>query len=539
MGETCIIQVMDYTLPTYSFTEPPEISEGLSPRHPVVIVGGGLTGLTLACDLSRRGIAVVLLDEDDTVGVRGASSRGICYAQKSLEIFARLGIYPRIKEKGIQWSVGRTFAGTDEVYSFDLVKQSTHNASEQPPFINIQQFYVEWFLVERLHELAPGALRWKNKVTAVSTQRDHVQLQVSTPAGDYACCAQYVVDCTGSNSPIRGALGIAAPRATGIDRWCISDVKFKHKPPIERWTWIEAPFNENRAVWQHLMADNVWRLDYQMSVDDDPDYVSRRDVVEERLRKHFGEDVPFELVWVGPYSYRDLLMDTFRAGRVLFAGDAAHVMSPFGARGGNSGIQDADNLGWKLAHVLGQQAGDTLLDTYAEERREAAHHNITITARTNRFLTPRSPVEKMLRNAVIDLARSHPFARALVNTGRLSSPTSYGASAIALGARAGASIQNVRLDAHQDLVQCMQSLNGRWLIIARDRITANALNALALERDFPVRCAVLKSLKHPLASQLKLSAGEAAFVRPDLHHAGSIPVAHVRRVLQTFFKKTA
>ncbi len=530
---------MDYTLPTYSFTEPPELSAGASHCHPVVIVGGGLTGLTLACDLAQRGIAVVLLDEDDTVGVRGASSRGICYAQKSLEIFARLGVYQRIKEKGIQWSVGRTFAGADEVYSFDLGKQSTHNASEQPPFINIQQFYVEWFLVERLQALAPGALRWKSKVVGVSAQADAVQLQVNTPVGDYTCAAQYVVDCTGSNSPLRSALGIAAPRATGIDRWCISDVKFKHKPPIERWTWIEAPFNENRAVWQHLMADNVWRLDYQMSVDDDPEYVSRRDVVEGRLRKHFGDTVAFELVWVGPYSYRDLLMDTFRAGRVLFAGDAAHVMSPFGARGGNSGIQDADNLGWKLAHVLNGHAQDALLDTYAAERREAAQNNITITARTNRFLTPRSPIEKMLRNAVIDLARAHPFARALVNTGRLSSPTAYGASSIALGEGAGASIQNVMLNDHQDLIACMQSLSSRWLIVARDQASAKVLDAPALERDFPVRCAVLKSPKHPLADQLKLGAGEVVFIRPDLHHAGCVPAARVRRALQTFFAKAS
>ena len=136
-----------YELPSWPFVAPPDLGARERRRYPVVIAGAGLAGLALACDLALRGIAVVVLDEDDTVGVRGASSRGICYAQKSLELFDRLGIYERIREKGITWSVGRTFSGADEIYSFNLKDESF---SEQPPFINLQQFYLEWFLVERI-----------------------------------------------------------------------------------------------------------------------------------------------------------------------------------------------------------------------------------------------------------------------------------------------------------------------------------------------------------------------------------------------------
>ena len=128
-----------YALPAYPFVEPPELKRGEVRRHPIVIVGAGITGLTLACGLARLGIPAVLLDEDNTVGVKGASSRGICYTQKSLEIFQRLGVYERIAAKGIQWSVGRTFAGNDEVYAFDLRQNSSYSLSAQPPFINIQQ----------------------------------------------------------------------------------------------------------------------------------------------------------------------------------------------------------------------------------------------------------------------------------------------------------------------------------------------------------------------------------------------------------------
>ncbi len=526
---------MEYALPTYSFVSPPELSQGVSTQYPVVVIGGGLTGLTLLCDLLQRGVQAILIDEDDTVGVRGASSRGICYAQNSLEIFKRLGTYDRIKAKGVEWSIGRTFAGEDEIYSFDLAKQSTHNASCQPPFINIQQFYVEWFLVERILEMSPNAIRWKNKLSAISQDENTVALTVDTPAGTYRCAAQFAVDCTGANSFVRATLGINAPRATGVDRWCISDVKFKHQPAKERWTWIKAPFNDDRCVWQHLMADDVWRLDYQMSVDDDPEYVSRRDVVEERLRKHFGDDVEFDLMWVGPYSYRDLLIDEFRKGRVFFAGDAAHVMSPFGARGGNSGVQDADNLAWKLALVLQGRAGEALLNSYHAERREAAQVNIKATARTNRFLTPRSRSEHALRNAVIDLARAQPFARALVNTGRLSVASAYTQSPLNFGRCAGGSIQNVALDAAEDLSAFIARQAGRMVVVAHDRMCYQGLDCVALEAGFPVRFTVLRDDTSEIARQLKLEHGECALIRPDLHHAGCIPAAQIGAVLGFIF----
>ena len=264
-----------YELPSWPFVVPPDLAARERRRYPVVIAGAGLAGLTLACDLALRGIEVVVLDEDDTVGVRGASSRGICYAQKSLEIFDRLGIYERIRDKGITWSIGRTFSGADEIYSFNLKDESF---SEQPPFINLQQFYLEWFLVERVRELAPEAIRWKSTVARVEHGSDGAVIEVETPAGAYALEADWFVDATGANSRIRDELGLEAHPSRHTDRWCISDVRFKTPFAVERWTWIDAPFNEGRGVWQHLMADAVWRLDYQMDEHADPESISRPEV---------------------------------------------------------------------------------------------------------------------------------------------------------------------------------------------------------------------------------------------------------------------
>ena len=201
-------------------------------------------------------------------------------------------------------------------------------------------------------------------------------MEVETPAGRYALEADWFIDATGANSRIRDAMGLEVNPSRSTDRWCITDVRFKTPFPTERWTWVDAPFNEGRAVWQHLMADDVWRLDYQMAEDCDPEAISRPEVAGARLRAQLGPDVEFEFVWIGPYQYRDHLLETFRVGRTLFIGDAAHVVSPFGARGGNNGIQDAANLGWKLALVLAGEAGDELLDSYHAERHPAAVENL-------------------------------------------------------------------------------------------------------------------------------------------------------------------
>jgi 3-(3-hydroxy-phenyl)propionate hydroxylase len=527
-----------YTLPEYPFVEPLELRTGEVKRHDVVIVGAGITGLTLACALARLGIAAVLLDEDNTVGVKGASSRGICYTQKSLEIFERLGVYERIAAKGIQWSVGRTFAGQDEVYAFDLRQNSSYSLSAQPPFINIQQFYIEGYLVERIHELGQVDLRWKSRVTGFSQHEGYVSLTVETPAGSYQLEARHVVDASGSHSPFHAWTGVGMRSRRGDDRWCIADVRFKHRPPQERHTWIEAPFNGNRAVWQHLMGDEVWRIDYQMEPNADPEAVSREEVVRERLKQQFGPGVDCEIVWVGPYAYRSQCLDTLRIGSVFFMGDSAKIVSPFGARGGNTGVADADNLAWKLAAVLRDQAPPSLLDSYDEERHEAAVQNVAVTNRTARFLRPADGMERTFRSAAIGLARQYPFARSLINTGRMAVANSYTASGVC-DRTGGQSVQNVAFRWADGSVGHVNDLlawaGGRLLVLVFGDISATAAQRLShLGVAAPVRCVqVLGTETWPQAREFVIDPhghlqgachvfGHAwALVRPDAYIAAT------------------
>ena len=511
-----------YELPSWPHVPPPDLGARERRRYPVVIAGGGLAGLTLACDLLLRGVPVVLLDEDDTVGVRGASSRGICYAQKSLEIFDRFGIYERIRAKGVTWSVGRTFSGADEVYSFNL-KDESH--SEQPPFINLQQFYLEWFLVDRIRELDEHAIRWKSRVVRIENGDERAIVEVDTPSGAYSLEADWLIDATGANSRIRDALGLDAHAARHTDRWCITDVRFEKPLPAERWTWIDAPFNQGRGVWQHLMADAVWRLDYQMDEHADPESISKPEVAGARLREQLGPDVEFEFVWIGPYQYRDHLLDRFRVGRTIFIGDAAHVVCPFGARGGNNGIQDAANLGWKLALVVEGRAGESLIDSYDAERHAAAVENLQVTSRTARFLAPRSAAEHRLRRAVVSLARTHAFARRLANTGRMAQANDYPPSPWApQGAR---SLQNVAV-AGTTVVRLLADgtrFLGLWLGASDAEIAS--LDELCRRLPLAVRALETDSA---LARHLGARPGSFVLVRPDAYVAATIEAPSAARV---------
>jgi 3-(3-hydroxy-phenyl)propionate hydroxylase len=541
-----------YVLPQFDYTTPPELARGgrAPGRYPLVIVGGGLAGLTLAADLASRGVRCVLLDDDDTVGVRGASSRGMAYMQRSLEIMARIGIYERVAAKGAKWSVGRVLSGDDELHRFDLQQTSL---SRQPPFVNIQQFYVEWYLVDRIDELGLTDLRWKNRVTDVELHDDHVRLTIATPDGPYRLEAQWVVDAEGVASLLRQRLQLPEHTEHGQDRWCITDVRFAQARPQERWTWVDAPFNEHRAVWQHPMADGVWRLDFQMSPDADPAEVSRPEVARERVAAMLGPDVEFELVWVGPYAYRTMLMEHMRHGRVLFIGDAAHAMSPFGGRGGNSGIMDADNLGWKLALLLEGRADAAILDTYDAERQRAAEENVRITSRTGRFLRPRSSAELQLRSAVLQLARQQPFARALLNTGRMSTPHSYaGLASCGSGPLDGTAVANVPLRRRGepcDLVTLLREAGTEPLALvfaaapgdgaapgggadgdaaaAALAHTCAALAAAARDAALPLQVLAvgteLVDAEGRLARATGVAAGGVALLRPDSHLAAALP----------------
>lgn len=406
-----------YNYPKFSYRRAPEL-EGAAQHHPVVVVGAGPVGLATAIDCRLHGIPVVLLDDDDTVSV---GSRGLCYAKRTLDILDRYGVGDPVVGKGVTWNVGRTFFGSGEVFNFNLQPAEHY---KRPGMVNLQQYYLEEFLVRRCEELGVD-LRWKHKVAAVDSREDGVRVQVETTDGGYALDADWLVACDGARSPIRSMLGLDIEGQVFKDRFLIADVVMTAPFPAERWFWFDPPFHRNQSVLLHREADDVWRIDFQLGWDADPVEERKPENVIPRIKAMLGDDVAFDLEWVSVYTFQCRRMGRFNHGRTLFAGDSAHQVSPFGARGANSGIQDADNLVWKLALVLQGCAPAALLDSYSEERCLAADENLMNSTRSTDFITPKSAVSKTFRNAVLQLAQRHAFARKLVNSGRLSVPTHY------------------------------------------------------------------------------------------------------------------
>jgi 3-(3-hydroxy-phenyl)propionate hydroxylase len=414
-----------YTWPHYAFKPAPEMGREPPRRVPLVIVGAGPVGLAAAIDAAQRGLPVVLIDEDDTVSV---GSRGVCYAKRTLEIFDRLGIGQRVVDKGVTWNVGRTFHGEREVFSFDLLPEAGHH---RPGMVNLQQYHLEQYLVERAQQLPNLDLRWQHRLASLHARDDGVQLDIETPSGRYGLLADWLIAADGSKSGIRRQMGLDVEGKVFQDRFLIADIVLDGEPfPLdstERRFWFAPKFHAGESALMHRQADNVWRIDFQLGWDADPEAEKNPDRVRHRVRQALDQQgyahIGFELEWVSVYTFQCRRMGSFRHGRVLFVGDSAHQVSPFGARGANSGVQDADNLIWKLKLVIDGRAGEALLDSYSAERGAAADENILNSTRSTDFMTPKSRAARLLRDAVLSLADEVPGVRALVNSGRLSVPT--------------------------------------------------------------------------------------------------------------------
>lgn len=404
-----------YTNPVYSYQRSPD-QDGAPRHHPVIVVGAGPVGLAAAIDLAQRDVPVLVLDEDQTVSV---GSRAICYAKRSLEILDRLGCAEPLVQRGVRWNVGKVFHRDELVYQFDLLPEAGHR---RPAFVNLQQYHLEECLVGRLRQLPGACVRWHNKVVGVDAHPRKVTVRIQCPDGEYSATCDWLIAADGARSPLRRMLGLESEGQVFRDRFLIADIHMRSDFPTERWFWFDPPFHPNQSVLLHRQADDVWRIDFQLGQDADPDEERKPERILPRLRAMLGPDAQFEIEWASVYTFQCRRMPHFRTGRVLFAGDAAHLLSPFGARGANSGFHDTDNLVWKLELVMQGRAPDRLLDTYDSERCAAADDNLLNSTRSTDFITPKSAVSRTFRDAVLGLAKRYPFARKLVNSGRLSVP---------------------------------------------------------------------------------------------------------------------
>lgn len=406
---------MAYDYPQFEYVKPRDF-EKLA-HHPVVIVGAGLVGLTLALDLAQKGVKTILIDDDNTVS---EGSRAIVFAKRSLEILGRLGLGAKLLEKGVGWSIGRVYYKDQQLFEYDYLAEGGH---EYPAFLNLQQYYIEEWLINACLESELVEIRWLNRAKNIERHANYAVLDVETPDGVYRMKTDWLLACDGAHSLIRKELGLTYVGKDFPGRFLIADVVMKTDLPAERKFWFDPPFHPGHSVLLHKQPDNVWRVDFQLGLDADLNEAKKPENVLPRLREMFSPELEFSLDWASVYSFRCRRLSRFVHDRIIFVGDSAHQVSPFGGRGGNGGIQDADNLAWKLAAVIQRNAPLSLIESYNEERTLAADENILNSSRSAEFITPETRAAELMRESVLQLSRKYEFARSLVNSGRLSLPS--------------------------------------------------------------------------------------------------------------------
>ena len=488
-------------------------------RHPVVVVGGGPVGLATALDLGRQGVPVLLLDDQEGIGT---GSRALCFAKRTLEIADRLGAAGPMLEKGVVWNIGKVFHNDRQLYEFNLAPEGGH---KHPAFINLPQPYFEKFLHDAIVTAqangAPIEIRGKNRVDGVTDHGSHVTLDVTTPDGPYHIETDWLVACDGARSPLRGMLGQTFDGRVFEDNFLIADVRMDADFPTERWFWFAPWFKSGDSALLHKQPDGIWRIDLQLGWDIDRAAELDPTRIRARIDKMLGPDVTYDLVWTSIYTFQCRRMEKFRVGRVLFAGDSAHQVSPFGARGANSGIQDADNIAWKLKLVLNGVAPEVLLDSYAFERELAADENILNSTRSTDFITPKTEISMLFRDAALSLAAKAPFARTVVNSGRLSLPSIYVGSplngpdhpAMPPRTRPGAPMPDAPLAQGWLLDQ----LGPDFTLLTIDADAPDSITAHGLATQ---RLAVTAQNNDPLRARFLGDASMAIYlIRPDQHIA--------------------
>lgn len=486
----------------------------------VVIVGGGPVGMALALGLARRGVASVIFEADEGVC---EGSRAICISRRSLEILDRLGVLAPFVETGLPWSSGRSFHEDTQVYRFEMPNDSDQRL---PPMINIQQYYIETFLLEEVARQPLIQFHAQARVMGLRQDEDGVTVTAETPDGPITCNARYAAACDGARSTVRQQLGLKLAGTAYEGRYVIVDVEVEFDHPTERLAWFDPPSCPGRTVLMHRQPGNVWRIDYQMHDDEDASEMLREENLRGVVDAHFrmlGVGKPWRLIWSSSYNALALSLDEYVTGRVAFVGDAAHLVPIFGVRGLNSGFDDAYNLAWKLAASLRDEAPAALLETYSQERRHAWQVNISHAMKSTDFMSPPTRGKTVMRNAALRAARVDSKISSLINP-RQSSVICYDASALNTlnDASAGAAV-----NVGAPLPECpLKSLTGERVYLTRaifDDFTlmrysevGRGEGSLTLIGDAvePVR---LQDAEGRFSALFAASPGMAWLVRPDGH----------------------
>ena len=510
------------------------------PRHPVVIAGSGPAGLVTALELARHGIASVILTAELQVS---QGSRAIVFTRRSMEILQQVGVADRMTENGLPWRFGNSYYRGQHVFRME----APHDEDDRFfPMLNIQQQYLEAYLLEACEASPLIEVRWGNKVTQVSQQPDHVQAVIDTPEGPYPLEADWLIAADGGRSEIRSMMNLQMEGTSYEGFFVIADIKIDLPLPTERLAYFDPEWNRGNTILMHREPHGIWRVDYQLPKGESPEDALRPESLKARIDAQLAmigfAGKTWEMDWSSVYSARTLTLPDYVQGRVIFTGDAAHLLPIFGVRGANTAFQDAQSLGWHLALVLKGLAGPRLLANHSTERVGAAREIIHESGKSTRFMAPPAGGFALLRDAVLSLSLTQDFVRPLYHW-RTSRPHEYTHSMLnspdddnglfTAGLAHGAPPQNIRLAANDFL---LDHLGGGFdllyftqeqavpapivQVVDKARARGVPLRIVAIGASQPVQGAddTLADANGHFRQRYGVSASGAAYLlRPDQH----------------------
>ena len=510
------------------------------PRHPVAIAGSGPAGLVTALELARHGIASVILTSELQVS---QGSRAIVFTRRSMEILQQVGVADRMTQNGLPWRFGNSYYRGQHVFRME----APHDPDDRFfPMLNIQQQYLEEYLLDACEASPLIEVRWGNKVTQVSQQPDHVAAVIDTPEGPYPLSANWLIAADGGRSEIRSMMNLQMEGASYEGFFVIADIKIDLPLPTERLAYFDPEWNRGNTILMHREPHGIWRVDYQLPKGESPEEALRPESLKARIDAQLAmigfAGKTWEMDWCSVYSARTLTLPDYVQGRVIFTGDAAHLLPIFGVRGANTAFQDAQSLGWHLAFVLKGLAGPSLLANHSAERVGAAREIIHEAGKSTRFMAPPAGGFALLRDAVLSLSLTQQFVRPLYHW-RTSRPHAYTHSVLnscdddnhlfTAGPGHGAPPQNIRLAANDFLLDHLgggfdllyftqaQAVPAQLMqVVGKARARGVPLRILAVGASQPVQGAddTLADADGHFRQRYGVPASGAAYLlRPDQH----------------------